>query len=283
MSKIAIIVDSGLNMPQNLVEGNDVFVLPLKVVYNEKVFLDGVNITAKEVCDRLEHEIPTTSLPSIGEIADMFDKVKALGFDKILCMSISAGLSGTNGAMNIVSREQTDVESYVIDTKNISVGAALLAVYARKLIVEGLELPEIVEKVKRNVENCKVFFMVDTLEYLKKGGRIGHVASFIATKLNLKPVISCNDDGTYYTVAKGRGRKSAIATMQSLAEKHANTGNEYTIALAHFSSFEDFDEFHKKVLEIIPNSSNVVTAEISPSLGIHTGPKTLGVAVFTPK
>lgn len=280
MEKIAIIVDSGLNIPPQFVAENDIFVLPLNIIYKDRVYRDGVDITADEVSRLLKQEVPSTSLPSFGQIGEMFELVSSLGFRQILCITISSGLSGTYNAMKISAEEQTDLDIRMIDTKNVSIGSALLGMYARKLILEGASLDELEDKLSKNTKNSKVFFMVDTLEYLRKGGRIGLVSSFIGTKLNLKPIISCNEAGIYYTVSKARGRTAAVAMLQKIATDFAKTGKAYTLGMTQFGAKDEFEPFCKELLALLPDSTSSFTVEVSPSLGIHTGPGTLGIAVF---
>ena len=280
MEKIAIIVDSGLNIPVEFAKNNDIFILPLNIIYKDRVYLDGVDISGIEIVTLLKKEIPSTSLPSFGQIEELFAQVLALGFQQILCITISSGLSGTNNAMKIAAESQTGTDIRVIDTKNISIGAALLCTYARKLIVEGNSLDNVEARVIKNIKNSKVFFLVDTLEYLRKGGRIGLVSSFLGTKLNLKPIISCNTEGVYTTVAKARGRSSATAMLIKIAADYAKTSNSYTLAITQFGVAEDFDSFCTEVMTQLPNSSDLFTVPLTPSLGIHTGPNTLGLAVF---
>ena len=283
MEKIAIVVDSGLNLNKDYIEKNDIFVLPLKVIHNDRVYLDGVDINSVQVCEMLKTDIPKTSLPSVSEISDMFDKVIEKGYSKIICIAIASALSGTYNAMRIVSEERTDIESYVIDTKNISIASGLIAKFAKKLVDLGQDYKKVIETVEKNIENARIFFMVDTLEYLRKGGRIGLVSFLLASKLNLKPIISCNENGVYHTVAKARGRKHAIEVMQKLAEKFCEGKKIYDLATVHFASLEDFGSFTDKILQMLPNSESFDTAEASPTLGIHTGPKALGIAVFAPE
>ncbi len=116
---------------------------------------------------------------------------------------------------------------------------------AIKLVQEGLEFNEIVRQLKQDVEDTKIFFCVDTLEYLRKGGRIGLITSVLGTVLNLKPIISCNENGVYYTAAKERGRKKSIATAIKLAQKFAGQG-EYHLAVAHGGAQQEAGEILQK-------------------------------------
>ncbi|WP_302826770.1 DegV family protein, partial [Anaerofustis stercorihominis] len=189
--KIAIITDSGTDVPKKYVDKYNMYVVPLIVNYNNKSYKDVIDIDIDTICDRLKEEIPTTSLPSIDDIMETFEKVISDGYDKAIVITISSGLSGTYNAMRIASESfEGRLETMLIDTKNIDIGAGFSAIRAGELIEQGCSFKEIKEKLDDAIKNTKVYFCVKTLEYLRKGGRIGLVASVVGTALDLKPVMS---------------------------------------------------------------------------------------------
>lgn len=202
--KIAVLVDTCCDVPQTFVEQYHMYVIPLKVVYKDAEYLDGVDITPEQVYQGLEREVPKTSLPSGERITEIFDQIRADGFQKVIAITLSSGLSGTNNMIHLIADQLEDMEVFIMDTKNISIGGGFHAIQAARYIEDGLSFDEIKAKLMRGIDQCKVFFVVKTLEYLQKGGRIGLVASLFGNALNLKPIISCNDEGIYYTVAKVR-------------------------------------------------------------------------------
>ncbi len=284
MNKIAIVVDSGCNVPVDYVKEKGIYVIPLRLHYHDREYLDGVDIDPAEVYRSLQDEIPTTSLPTGDDVIRLFDQIKADGFTEVLCITISSNLSGTNNIFRLLINDIEDMNIRLIDTKNIAIGSGFLALVAQECIEKGYTLDETYEKVSANVKNSKVLFCVDTLEYLRKGGRIGLVSGFIGEKLNLKPVITCNDDGVYYTAAKSKGKKNAVKKIVDLVCEFINESESYQLCISNGGADnKELQDFHAYVLERLPNATTVYTTDISPTLGVHTGPGLLGLGVFRVK
>ncbi|MCR2033660.1 DegV family protein [Anaerofustis stercorihominis] len=278
--KIAIITDSGTDVPKKYVDKYNMYVVPLIVNYNNKSYKDVVDIDIDTICDRLKEEIPTTSLPSIDDIMETFEKVISDGYDKAIVITISSGLSGTYNAMRIASESfEGRLETMLIDTKNIDIGAGFSAIRAGELIEQGCSFDEIKEKLDDAIKNTKVYFCVKTLEYLRKGGRIGLVASVVGTALDLKPVMSCNEDGVYYVVSKARGRKKSLKKALSEAIDYSKKYNKYNVAVVNVQAEDEAKEIENSIKKEFPNVENVFVGSISPTLAVHTGPGLIGVGV----
>lgn len=277
--KIAIIVDSCVDVPPSLVEQYNMYVIPLRIIYKDKEYIDGVNITADEVYASLETEVPSTSLPSASDIDDVFSKIKADGYEKAIAFCLSSGLSGTYNAIRMQANEVKGLEVIVVDTKNIAIAAGLNAIAAAENLKEGMDWDTLVKTSTNNISNSKVFFCVSTLEYLQKGGRIGLVSSLLGTSLNLKPIISCNDDGIYYTVAKVIGRKRSIKKIMELALNFVKGSDKYNVSIVHGGAAEEANQIKESLMPLLPNCNIFTEGQISPVLGVHTGPGTLGIAI----
>lgn len=278
--KIAIITDSGTDVPPKYIEKYNMYVVPLIVNYNNQSYRDGVDININTICEKLKEEVPTTSLPSIDDIMETFERVLTDGYKKVIVVTISSGLSGTHNAMRIASESFEDkLDIMLVDTKNIDIGAGFTAIRAGELIEQGYSFEEIKEKLDDVINNTKVYFCVKTLEYLRKGGRIGLVASVVGTALDLKPVISCNSDGIYYVVSKARGRKKSIKKAINEAKEYAKQFEEYNIAVVNVWSKEEAKEIEDNIKNDFPNVKSVFVGAISPALAVHTGPGLIGVGV----
>ena len=232
-NKVAILVDSGTDVPQELIEKYQMYVIPLKIIYKDRVYTDKVDITPEEIYQRLPQEIPGTSLPDGETITKIFEQIKQDGYEKILAVTISSGLSGTYNIVRLIAQQQEELEAYVLATKNIGIGAGFSAIQAAKWLEEGMEWSLLIERLNELVKQTKVFFNVATLEYLQKGGRIGLVASILGTALKLNPIISCNDEGIYYTVGKARGRKKSLDRTVSYVKERVGTAKVFNLAVAH--------------------------------------------------
>lgn len=277
--KIAILVDSGVDVPKDVIEKYGMYMLPLKVIFKDAEYLDRITITPQEVYERLNEEIPKTSLPSGADILDMFERIQADGYAHVLVVTISSGLSGTYNAIRVVAEEFEGLDIFILDTKNIGIAAGVNAIQAAQYVEAGMKWERLKQRVSEEVSNSGIFFCVKTLEYLQKGGRIGLVASILGSALNLKPIISCNEDGIYYTVAKVRGRKQSLHKALELAVNFIGDAQKYRLCLVHGNAKEEADELILEFKKMLPNAIEFYEGQISPALGVHTGPGLIGLGV----
>jgi len=273
--KIAIVTESSCDLPKEIIEKYNISLVHLKVIYPEKEYSDGIDITPEEVYARMPGEIPTTSLPSYKEITAVYNKLRNEGFKKILSIHLSAELSGTVNLIRMIAKEYDDLEIIVIDSKNVSIGVGLLVYQAAMYIESGMRFEDIAEQLLKFKENVKVFFCIPVLDYLKKGGRIGLVSATLGTLLDLKPIISVNSEGKYYTHAKVRGRKHALEKIVEIVTEII--GDKDTIVFVYHGAAEADALVVKEKFMLIPNVKEIVVGKISPSMGVHTGPGLIGI------
>ncbi|EOL42519.1 DegV family protein [Enterococcus phoeniculicola] len=277
--KIAILVDSGTDVPEEIVTQENMYMIPLKIIYKDKEYTDKIDITAEEIYQKLPIEIPSTSLPDGEAITKIFDKIKADGYEKVLAITISSGLSGTFNVVRLIGEQYKGLETFVLDTKNIGIGAGFQAIRAAELLREGADWATLTQQLSDEVVKNKVFFNVATLEYLQKGGRIGLVASLLGTALKLNPIISCNAEGIYHTVAKARGRKKSLDKTIDLVKQFVGEHKKFNIAVAHGDALADAESMKQRLAEVFPRVSKIYFGQISPALVVHTGPGLLGVGI----
>lgn len=277
--RVAILVDSGCDVPKEYQERYPIYQVSLKIIYRDGEYLDGVTISPQEVYDRLETEVPKTAQPSLEAIAEQFKKIRGDGFNTVLCVGISSGLSGTINAMRLVAQEANDLEIHVLDTLSIGIGAGIHAMYAAELLDQGLPLDEVLEKVKDSIANTRIYYEVATLEYLAKGGLIGKVSAMLGSLLKIKPIITCNEEGQYVVAKKVRGHVAALATLVRLAMDEAKKWAHYRVIVAHGGAKEEGTRILEELKRRIPNAVDYILSQISPALGVHTGPGLIGVCV----
>ena len=277
--KIALLVDSGTDVPAEIMSQYGMYMLPLQIIYKDRTYTDKVDITAEEIYQRLPQEIPSTSLPDGETINKIFDRIKADGYEQVLAVTISSGLSGTYNVVRLMGEQRNDLDIFVLDTKNIGIGARLQAIRAAELLNEGVTWQELKEQLLQEVVRNKVFFNVATLEYLQKGGRIGLVASILGNALKLNPIISCNDEGIYYTVAKSRGRKKSLDKTVELVKQYIGNHKQFRLAVAQGDALAEAKEMKTRLEQEFPQVKEIFFGQISPALVVHTGPGLLGVGV----
>jgi len=277
---IAVLADSCNDIPQELMDRYHIYTLPLMINYKDASYRDRVDITPEEVYARFQEEIPKTSLPLPEEISAVFKKIKDDGFDQLIVSSISSGLSGTYQAMKIIADDVEDMEIVVIDTLNIAIASGFIALYAAEQIEKGLDFETIVQKAQAAVKNSTILFGVASLEYLIKGGRIGKVAGILGSALNIKPIISCNEDGIYDTVAKVRGRKQSIQKLVDMTREKLGDHKNYYLAVCHGDAYTEMLGMKEQLKDLIADAKIYTEGQISPVLGVHTGPGLLGIGIM---
>jgi len=278
IEKIAILTDSGSDVPKEIVKKLGIFVLPLQVNYKAQSFSDGVDIDAQTIYEGLKTEVPTTSLPTGKVVSETLAKIEKQGYTHILAVVLSSGLSGTHNMIRLMA-DQSKLPMRVIDSKNIGIGSGLSVIKAAQWANEGFSFVDLADKVEDIIEKTKVYFVLSTLEYLQKGGRIGKVSAFVGQTLDLKPIITCNDEGIYTTVTKVRGRKGSLTRIKEIAAAYAEGGKNINIAFAHGNAMEEILKIKTDVLSRVQNVKNTYLGPVSPALGVHTGPGLIGIAV----
>ncbi|MFA7572465.1 MAG: DegV family protein [Lutispora sp.] len=275
--KIALITDSSCDLPVEIIKEHSIFTLPLRVIYPDKEYSDGIDITPQEVYDRMPNEIPKTSMASPSDCATLLESLRNQGIRNILSVNISSGLSGTFDMVKMVSKDFPDLNIIAIDSKNLSMGLGFMVYEAAKMISEGLKIDEIKEKGIALREKIKIFYCIPILEYLKKGGRINTVAATIGDIMDIKPIISVNEEGKYYSHAKVRGRKKSLDKLVEIA-KEISEGHMVNLAVMHGNAEIEAVKI-KNTLSELPNVKEIVFGQIGPALGVHTGPGLVGVCV----
>lgn len=278
-NKVAIVIDSCTDVSPSDIERFGMYVVPLQVNYEDASYLDKVTITPQEVYDRLSEEVPRTSTPTPAMVSEVFDRVVADGFDQAVVVTISSGLSSTYDLLRSVSSGVPGLRSIMVDTKNIGLGAGLVVLAIARMVERGATLAEIEAAAPGIVANTRVFFCVDTLEYLRRGGRIGKVTYAVGSLLDMRPIISCNAEGVYYTVAKAKGRRASLKRTMECAEKFAAQFPSCVMAVANGDAAEEAAWVRELLGGRVANARAWYEGQVSPALVVHTGPGLIGVAV----
>ncbi|AND84598.1 DegV family EDD domain-containing protein [Clostridium tyrobutyricum] len=280
MDKIALITDSTSDLPEDLIDKYSINVMHYRIIYKNREYIDKINITPDYVYENLHNEIPTSSMPAVDEMENVFDSLEKQGYTHAIVITLSSGLTGFYNGIKLISENHPKIKTCIFDSKLISMGEGILVLECAKLIEKGMNFEYVVNKLPYIKSKIRLFFIVNTLEYLKKGGRIGKVAGTIGQLLNIKPIVAIdNSDGKYYTYDKVRGRKKSIARMVEIANKILDS-NKYSIFVVNGAAFDD----SKKVFEKIKEHKNIVSAKlcgsISPVAGVHSGPGLVGVVMY---
>ena len=277
-NKIALITDSSCDLPSEILSKYSIFTLPLRVIYGNKEYRDGIDITPQEIYSRMPDEIPKTSMASPSDCASLLQNLQNKGIKNILSINISGGLSGTYDMVKMVSKDFPDLNVIAIDSKSLSIGLGFMVYEAAKMISEGFDIDYVKNKVLSLRDKIKIFYCLPVLEYLKKGGRINTVAATIGDIIDIKPIISINEEGKYYSHAKVRGRKRSLDKLVEIA-KEISEGHTVRLAVMHGSAEKEAQKI-KDTLSKLPNVKDIIFGQIGPALGVHTGPGLVGVCVY---
>ena len=277
--RIAILTDTGTNVPADFAAAHDVRNVSLVVNYSDGSFRSGVDITTDEVIDRFETEIPTTSLPSPSDIQAALEAARADGYERAVFVTISSGLSATNQTVELIASQMEGFPVTVVDTKSIGVAAGLVVMAATEMVEAGVPFDELGPRLADLSEHTRVYFTVRELKYLRHGGRINEATYRLGSALNIKPVFFCDEQGKYATVKKARGWEKALSAELSFVQEQAKRYEKVICAVCCTKAEDRLEELSERIHETIPNVADIVTSGISPDLIVHTGASLVGMAV----
>lgn len=272
---IKILCDSITDLPIEIIKKHNIDIVPLTVIFNEKEYLDGSDITNKEFYQMLRENdtMPKTSQATYAQFVEFFEKYKD---DEILYFAGSSAASGTYQS-SILAKSDVDANITIFDTFNLSIGAGLLVVKACEMVENGLSINEIVKNLENLKNDIIVTFSVDTLEYLKKGGRISSTKAAIGSLLNIKPILTVNG-GLVVQKSQVRGKKQIFTNLvNSLIEKHGEDLTDRTIFLGYGDNIEDLEILRETLLKHA-KVKNVYDVNIGCVICSHSGPGVIGIS-----
>jgi DegV family protein with EDD domain len=277
--KIVVVTDSTAYIPEDALGDFDIPVIPLWLIWGDERFRDGVDIDPPTFYGRLPESkaFPTTSQPSAGEFIEFFQK-GGEGADAIVGVHISSELSGTVASALAAQQQLPDMNIRVVDSLSTSMGLGFAVLQAARAATAGKSLDEVVAAAEQVRDDMSVMFAVDTLEYLHRGGRIGGAKRLLGTALNLKPLLHLVD-GRIEPLASVRTKRKAVARMLDVAEE--NLGGKQMAEAAVLDV--DCPEEGAAVAETMQERFGlpvVYQTQVSPVIGAHVGPGTVGVCFY---
>lgn len=279
MSKVAIVTDSNSGITQNRGEELGIYVLPMPFFIDGELYLEDITLSQEQFYEKLgaDSEI-STSQPSPGDVMDLWDKL-LVDYDEIVCIPMSSGLSSTcETALSLA--QDYDEKVQVVNNQRISVTQEQSVYDAIKLRDEGKSAAEIRQVLEKEKMQASIYVTVDTLKYLKKGGRITPAAAAIGTVLNLKPVLQIQGE-KLDAFAKVRGWKAAKKTMlnaieKDLTDRFADVKDQMVLGMAYTCSKEEADEWKNEIQTRFPDYE-LVEGPLSLSIACHIGPGAMAI------
>lgn len=280
MPKVLIVTDSTADIPFSVRETLNIEVVPLKIHFGDETYLDAVTIQSDEFYQKLSQSkvLPTTSQPSPLDFVEMYKRLLKEGDTEVISIHLSAALSGTYQSASLAkSLVDEGRKITLVDSKSASYGLGMMVVAAAEAAKEGKSGEEILNLIHELRESSRIYFIVDTLEYLYRGGRIGKASALIGSLLNIKPILTIDDSGEVAPVDKVRGQKKAMGRIVELLQQDF-TGGPIEVMAAHSNSLSAAEELCALVKERFEVSSLSFT-NLGPVIGTHVGPGTIAVIV----
>jgi len=277
--KITVVTDSTAYIPEEALGNLHIPVIPLWLIWGDERLRDGVDIDPPTFYRRLREAkiFPTTSQPSAGEFVDFFRQAGA-GADAIVGVFISSKLSGTIPSAQAAQAQLPDLPIRIVDSLSTSMGLGFIALAAARAAAAGKSLDEVVAAAEGVRDRVHVLFAVDTLEYLYRGGRIGGAKRLLGTALSIKPLLHL-EDGHVEALAQVRTKRKAIARMLAVAEERLAGKRMAEAAVIDVDSPDEGDALAERVKGRF-GISTVYRSTVSPVIGVHGGPGTVGIAFY---
>ncbi|GAA3688034.1 DegV family protein with EDD domain [Yimella lutea] len=278
---IAVVTDSSAYLPTHVAVRGRVFVVPLHVAVDGVSHDEGVDVSASDVAAALrEHRPVSTSRPSPGAFLEVYEDLIARGVDQIVSIHLSRQMSATLASAEIAAAS-CDADVRVIDSESIGMAMGFAVLAAAGAVDDGATVDE-VERIARDVAaTSHTYFYVDTLEYLRRGGRIGRAPSLVGSALSIKPLLTLTD-GYIEPLERVRTTSKALARLKSLARQAAvelDSGDGVDVAVHHLDALERAEQLAEDLAEAVPDARRVLLVELGAAVGAHVGPGTIAVAV----
>lgn len=278
-SRVRIVTDSSCDLPESLASELNIEIVPLFIRFGADEMVDREQISTAEFwarCSR-ETDLPSTAAPAPGRFEEAIRRAASAGATGVVVINLSSALSATMQSAELAAASgRTDVPVRVVDSRTVSMGLGLIVVACARAAAAGASLDEVDALARRLVDKCKLWGALDTLENLKKGGRIGGAKAMLASVLSIKPVIEVRD-GVVQEGGKQRTRTKALAFLvDKVAAAVASPGIDQ-LAVLH-ADCSDVDAFVAQLRAVYPGE--IIVGEIGAVIGTHAGRGTIGIAYF---
>lgn len=270
---IRIVTDSNCDLPADIIEEYGIVVIPMYINIGSESYLDGVDMSREEFYEGLPDfdAHPMTSVPGPGVFVETFDTLASEGASEILCIHIASSLSAMTNSARLAAEQWDEVPVTVFDSGNLTLGTGLQVVAAAKAAAEGRSMAEIVTMLKDQSARTYCFAALDTVEFLRRSGRLTRVQWGLASVLLIKPVLKMNHGE--FDMERVRTRKAALERVVELLE---GVGTLEQLALVHTHAPEEAEALARQASHLIPEGAHHLSVEVTPVIGTHIGPGVVG-------
>ena len=275
---VRIVTDSTADLPLSFAHALGISVVPLSVIFGEEVFREGVEISHDLFYDKLVNGkvLPTTSAPSVGDFLEVYEPLLKEA-DEIVSIHISSKLSATynNACQAAQVLADRGARIKVVDSEVVSLGLAFVTLAAARVAREGGDIDRVRAAVDSTIQRIRIYILLDTLEYVRRGGRIGRARAFLGAMLRVKPMLAVRD-GEVHPHERVRTKAHALDRLFQIATSYPNIRE---VAIGYSTNPQDAHDFQQRLAEVMPHV-NIWTARFGPVIGTHGGPGVLGLGLL---
>jgi len=284
MAKVAIVTDSTAYIPAGETQALPVTTIPLNLIWANETYLDGVDIQPSEFYTRLKDakQMPSTSQPSPAAFKEVFERLSMEGYEAILAVTLSSKLSGTMDSATQAKNMLPDLHIELVDSLQTAMGLGFPVLLAARAAREGASLQECKQIAEEASARSNTYFAANTLEFLHRGGRIGGGAAFLGTALNLKPILYLHD-GRVEAFQKIRTMKKARERLVEIIDSQVKGSRAVHLAVLHANAPDEANLLMDAVKLQLGNGiiAEAMITDVSPVIGAHTGPGTIGISFLS--
>jgi len=279
MPQIAVITDTDCSLPEDVAARYSIQQVPIVVQFGEESFLTGSGIDDAALFTRIdrEHKLPTTSAPSPGQFLEAYQTAFGNGADTILCFTVSSAISATYSSAVDARQMLPERDITVVDTQSLSLGQGFMVIAAAEAARRGASVPECLAQAQDTAQRTHLFAALATLKYLAMSGRVGSIAAGMAGLLNIKPILTIQS-GKLDLLERVRTRKKAWGRVLELTDHLVNGQAIEQIGIVHVAAPEAAREFEAMVRVTLNCPPEILIAELTPGLSVHTGAGLVGLA-----
>lgn len=275
--RVAVVTDSTSTLPDPVIEQRDVIVVPLQVIIGARSYEEGDEADADAVADALRAGQPvSTSRPSPQAFAAVYERAAEGGAEAVVSVHLSGEVSGTFESAQLAAREAA-IPVQTVDTRHLGMATGYAVIAALDAVDAGADAVVAAEAARARARATTALFYVDTLDYLRRGGRIGAAAKLVGSALAVKPLL-CIDDGHIVGLEKVRTAARAVSRLEDLAVEAAGTA-DVDLAVAHLANAERAEDLADRLRARVPGIHDMVVGEVGAVIGAHVGPGMLAVVV----
>jgi DegV family protein with EDD domain len=278
MPKIAIITDTDSSLPQAVAEKYGILQVPIVVNFGEQILRTGIDIDDATLFARVDRDgvLPTTAAPAPGDFSSAYQQAFDSGADSVLCFCVSSEISATYAAAITAQETMPKRDVHVVDTRNLTMGQGFMVMAAAEAAQKGIAVPEIIASVEQVRKRSHMYAVLPTLKYLAMSGRVGSLAAGFADVISIKPILTVRD-GKLDLLERVRTLKKAWNRASELSAQAIGKNNVERMAIVHVNAQAEAQAFYNQLSRAVPFPGEVMYAELTPGLSVHSGAGMVGV------